>query len=89
MASLIQVRQQSNESLSEYVKRFREAIRTMIELNAPQALGFFNTRLDVVKLKKLMKDIMLTPPKDLSEAYNRAKGFIAIKEAMGSLKPQS
>lgn len=43
----------------------------------------------MVKSKKMMKDIMLNPPKDLSEAYDRAEGFIAIEEAIGSLKSHS
>lgn len=77
--SLMQVKQKSDESLSQYVKRFREAVGIVAELNAPKALGFFTTGLDVVKSKKLMKDIMFNPPKDLSEAYDQAEGFIAIK----------
>lgn len=60
----------------------------MTDLNVSQALGFFTTGLDVEKSKKLMKDIMLNPPKDLSEAYERAGNFIMIDDAMGSLKPQ-
>lgn len=61
----------------------------MTELNASQALGFFTTGLDVVKSKKLMKDIMFYLPKDLSEAFNQTEDFIAIEEDMGSLKPHS
>lgn len=56
----------------------------MKDLNAPQGLRFFTIGLDVVKSKKLMKDIMFNPSKDLSEAYDRAKNFIAIEEAMGA-----
>lgn len=88
MASLMQVKQQPNESLSQYVKRFREAVRTITDLNAPQALEFFTTGLDV-KLKKLMKDIIFNPPKDMLEAYDRAENFITIEEAMGNLKSQT
>lgn len=69
----MQIKQQSNESLSQYVKRFREAVGTVTELDGPQTLGFFTAGLDVVKSKKLMKDIMFNPPKDLSKAYNRAE----------------
>lgn len=36
-----------------------------------------------------MKDIKFNPPQDLSEAYDRAEGFIAIEEDMESLKPLS
>lgn len=58
----------------------------MTKLDGLQALRFFTTGMDVVKSKKLMKGIMFNPPKDLSKAYNRAKNFISIKEAMISLK---
>lgn len=58
------------------------------DLNAPHALRFFTSRLDIMKSNKLMKDIMFNPPKDLSKAYNRAENFITIKEAIGSLKLQ-
>lgn len=34
----------------------------------------------------LVKDMVFNASKDLSEAYDRAKSFIAIEEAMGSLK---
>lgn len=42
--------------------------------------------LDVVRSKKLVKDIMLNTPKDQAEAYDRAENLIAIEEAMGSLR---
>lgn len=74
----MQIKQQPNQILSQYVKMFREA-GTVTELNTSQALRFITTRLDVVKSKKLMKDIMFNPPKDLLEAYNRAENFIAIE----------
>lgn len=70
------------------MKRFREAVGTVTDLNVPQALEFFTTGLDTEKSRKLLKDIMFNPLKDLSEAYDRAENFIAIDDAMGSLKPQ-
>lgn len=85
----MQIKQQQNESLSQYVKRFRTAVGTVSDLNAPQALRFFTIGLDVVKSKKLIKDIMFNPPKDLSEAYDRAKNFITIDKVVGSLKSQT
>lgn len=65
---------------------FKEPIRTIINLNIPQALVFFTTWFDVDKSKKFMKDIMFWPMKDLSKAYDQVKYFIAIDDAMGSLK---
>lgn len=58
------------------MKRFREAVGIVTT--------FFTTGLDVVKSIKI-----INPSKDLSEAYDWAEEFIAIKEAMGSLKPHS
>lgn len=58
----------------------------MTDLNGPQAHGYFATGLDVVRSKKLVKDKMFNAPKDLAEAYDRAKGFIAIEEAMGRFR---
>lgn len=85
----MQINQQSNESLSQYVRRFREAVDTVTDLNIPQALEFFTIGLDMKKSRKLLKDIMFNPPKDLSEAYDKADNFIAIDDVMESLKSQS
>lgn len=85
----MQIKQQSNESLSQYVRRFREAIGTLTDLNIPQVLEFFTIGLDIEKSRKLLKDIMFNPPKDLSEAYDKVDNFIASDDVMGSLKSQS
>lgn len=45
--------------------------------------------LDIIKSKKLVKDLMFNHPKDLAEAFDRAEGFIAVEEAMSSLKPRA
>lgn len=85
----MQIKQQSSQSLSQYEKRFRAAVSTVTDLNIPQALGFFTTKLDMEWSQKLMKNIMFNLPKDLSKVYDRTENFITIDDAMGSLKPQS
>lgn len=63
-------------------------VGTITDLNVPQALRFFTTGLDTEKSRKLLKDIMFNPLKDLSEAYDRAENFIVIDKDMESLKSQ-
>lgn len=60
-----------------------------LQICGSQALGYFQMGLDVVKSKKLVKDLMFNISKDLSEAFDRAEGFIIVKEAMNSLKPST
>lgn len=74
--------------MAHYVKRFIETVGSITDLNAPQMLGFFTTGLDVTRSKKLLKNIMFNPPKDLF-TYERAENFIAMKEAMGTLRLQT
>lgn len=45
--------------------------------------------LDVIKSKKLVKDMMFNHPKDLPETFDRAEGFIAVEESMSILKPRA
>lgn len=87
--SLAQVRQFSNESLGQYVKRFREAVGQITELNDLQAVGLFQNGLDLVKSEKLVKKLMFNHPKSLAEAFDKAEGYIVVEEAMNSLKRPS
>lgn len=59
----------------------------MAELNSLQALRFFTTGLDIGRSKKLVKDLVINPPIDLTEAFHRAEEFIAIEEALENFKP--
>lgn len=69
------------------MKRFREGVGQVRQLDGHLALEYFRSGLDVVRSQKLVKNLMFNILKDLSKVYDIAEEFIAIEEAMGSLKP--
>lgn len=68
------------------MKRFREAVGQVTDLNDLQAVGLFQNGLDLVKSEKLVKKLMFHHPKSLAEAFDKAEGYIVVEEAMNSLK---
>lgn len=71
------------------MKKFREAVGQVSDLNDLQAVGLFQNGLDLVKSEKLVKKLMFNHPKSLAEVFNKAEGYIVVEEAMNSLKRPS
>lgn len=73
MTSLIQVRQKSNESFRQYIKRFREAVAEITTLNPVQAIQFLTLGLNVDKFSRLIEAIISKAPQNLIEAYDKVE----------------
>ncbi|XP_074351435.1 uncharacterized protein LOC141690543 [Apium graveolens] len=73
--TLIHCRQRENESLGDYLAKFKEEAGMMTNLNKNKAMGYLTTTLDPTKGKKLLSSLYDYSLKSLNDIYVRGENI--------------
>nr|XP_017256374.1 PREDICTED: uncharacterized protein LOC108225935 [Daucus carota subsp. sativus] len=80
------VRQYDNEALSDYMKRFQEAINKISNLDEREALSIFRRNLDPEQNERYVVELINKEPQSLAAAYAMAAKFIKETDVLQAMR---
>ncbi|XP_063938044.1 uncharacterized protein LOC135147920 [Daucus carota subsp. sativus] len=86
MCHLETVRQYDNEALSDYMKRFQEAINKISSLDEREALSIFRRNLDPEQNERYVVELINKEPQSLAAAYAMAAKFIKETDVLQAMR---
>ncbi|XP_063940240.1 uncharacterized protein LOC135149175 [Daucus carota subsp. sativus] len=86
MCHLETVRQYDNEALSDYMKRFQEAINKISNLDEREALSIFRRNLDPEQNERYVVELINKEPQSLAAAYAMAAKFIKETDVLQAMR---
>nr|XP_017221349.1 PREDICTED: uncharacterized protein LOC108198081 [Daucus carota subsp. sativus] len=86
MCHLETVRQYDNEALSDYMKRFQEAINKISNLDEREALSIFRRNLDQEQNERYVVELINKEPQSLAAAYAMAAKSIKETDVLQAMR---
>ncbi|XP_017239667.1 uncharacterized protein LOC108212451 [Daucus carota subsp. sativus] len=86
MCHLETVRQYDNETLSDYMKHFQEAINKISNLDEREAMSIFRRNLDPEQNERYVVELINKEPQSLAAAYAMAAKFIKETDVLQAMR---
>lgn len=87
--SLMHIKQGDDESLWEYIERFKKGVAPIKDLRMQEAITYFIRNLNFHANRDFTKDILSKSPQTLGEVHKIAQGHILVDEALWTLYPRA
>lgn len=82
IVSLMQLKQGDDESLRDFIERFKMGIVTIKDLKMQEAVRYFTRKLNIRANKDIVKDLITKSPQMLGEVYKTAQDYIFVEETL-------
>ncbi|XP_074328432.1 uncharacterized protein LOC141666341 [Apium graveolens] len=86
MCHLETIQQRSRETLPEFIKRFKESVNQLSNLEEKEAVNIFRRNLHPISCEGYVKDLIHREPQSLASAYAMASKFIKENDFLTSMK---